>query len=189
MGKLESEARRQRKRGHIQNALLLALGISGAMAFPVAALAALQIGGVIVTQNSKFKYQFRGVASRLAAQGLVKFVNGKPIELTERGRREFNKLQERAALKARSGKRWDKRWRMLMYDIPEKYRSTRQRLRATLQDLGFCQVQDSVWIYPHDCEDLVTLLKAELRVGYSVLYAIVDKLEGDEKIKRHFNLK
>lgn len=56
-------------------------------------------------------------------------------------------------------------------------------------EIGFIRLQDSVWIYPYDCEDLLTLLKADLKVGKDLLYMIVDSLEGDAKIRLFFGLK
>ena len=51
------------------------------------------------------------------------------------------------------------------------------------------RMQDSVWIFPYDCEDLITLLKADFKVGYDLLYMVVDKLEGDHIFKDYFKLK
>lgn len=50
------------------------------------------------------------------------------------------------------------------------------------------RLQDSVWIYPYDCEDLVALMKADLRIGADVLYMIVERLERDKYLRRHFGL-
>lgn len=58
-----------------------------------------------------------------------------------------------------------------------------------MRDIGFVRLQDSVWVYPYDCEDFIALLKAELKVGKDVLYAIVDTIEFDKHIRRHFGLR
>ena len=54
--------------------------------------------------------------------------------------------------------------------------------------IGFVRLQDSVWVYPYDCEDLITLLKADFRVGKDVLYLIVDSIENDKYLRAEFNL-
>lgn len=191
MGRLETEAAKERTRrkrlGRMQGALLLAIGVAGAAMFPAAALAAIQIVGV-VRSKSRANYQLRSVAGQLASRGLIKLQKGKPLELTNAGRREFARLQHLMTL--RSGKRrpWDKRWRLVVFDIPEHYRKVRDRLRIELTSFGFFQLQKSVWIFPHDCEDVIVLLKAELRAGGNVLYAIVEKIENDGKIRRYFKL-
>ena len=75
-----------------------------------------------------------------------------------------------------------------MLDIPEYRRKTRSRLRALMNDFGFLRLQDSVWVSPYDCEDLISLVKAELKVGKDILYAVVDQIENDSWIKKHFGL-
>lgn len=57
-----------------------------------------------------------------------------------------------------------------------------------MSEIGFVRLQDSVWVYPYDCEDFVALLKAELKIGKDVLYAIVDTIEQDKNLRRYFNL-
>ena len=64
----------------------------------------------------------------------------------------------------------------------------RAKIRDTLQSIGFSRLQDSVWIYPYDCEALITLFKADLRIGKDMLYMIVDELEYDAPIRKRFGL-
>lgn len=54
--------------------------------------------------------------------------------------------------------------------------------------LGFVRLQDSVWVYPYDCEDLITLLKADLKVGKDVLYVVADRIEYDQPLRTLFDL-
>jgi hypothetical protein len=54
--------------------------------------------------------------------------------------------------------------------------------------IGFVRMQDSVWLYPYDCEDLIVLLKADFKIGKDVLYMIVDSIEADTTWRKHFKL-
>lgn len=45
-------------------------------------------------------------------------------------------------------KPWDKKWRLVSFDIPEKERKKRDQLRCKLEELGFKHFQRSVWISP-----------------------------------------
>lgn len=189
MSKLESELRLDKRKGYVRDGFLLTLGISGSILFPSVALATLQIIGSVNRNKHKYNYQIKGVASRLAERGLVCFKNKGYIELTELGQREFFRLEQEMILRSGVLRRWDKRWRMIVFDIPERYRKTRDKLRITLRSYGFRQLQESVWIFPYDCEDIIALLKADLGVAGSVLYAIVEKLENDSHLKREFGLK
>ena len=60
--------------------------------------------------------------------------------------------------------------------------------RRFMAEYGFVRLQDSVWIYPYDCEDLIALAKASLRIGADVLYMIVERLERDKHLREHFGL-
>ena len=58
-----------------------------------------------------------------------------------------------------------------------------------MQEYGFVRLQDSVWIYPYDCEDLIALAKANFRIGVDVLYMIVERLDCDKHLREHFGLR
>lgn len=47
-------------------------------------------------------------------------------------------------------KKWDKKWRIAMFDIEEINKKVRDRLRRKLKELGFGMLQKSVFISPHD---------------------------------------
>ena len=57
-----------------------------------------------------------------------------------------------------------------------------------MEEYGFVRLQDSVWIYPYDCEDLISLAKTNFRIGADVLYMIVERLEHDTHLREHFSL-
>ncbi len=45
-------------------------------------------------------------------------------------------------------RRWDGKWRMVLFDVPQSKASDRARLRRSLADRGFGYLQNSVWITP-----------------------------------------
>lgn len=108
------------------------------------------------------------------------------LRLTDAGR--FQLLRATVALQAGRAKRWDGRWRVLIFDIPEYRKGLRQKVRHTLRAVGFVRLQDSVWAYPYDCEDFIVLLKADFRIGKDMLYMIVESLEDDARLRTHFKL-
>ena len=124
--------------------------------------------------------------SRLVARGLLVY-QGNMLRLTAKGEQVLRRL-ELHDFKLRKPKRWDRKWRILIFDIPEHRKGLRQKIRYTLKAIGFVRLQDSVWAYPYDCEDLVTLLKADFKVGKDLLYLIVDSLEYDKPLKEYFGL-
>jgi len=192
MGALELEAKKIRRRGKLQQALLTTLLVGGMIALGAAPrVDLLKILGSRRRNPFRLKYQINETLSRLVRKDLVTFVEKggrKFARLTPAGVKRLQFEQQKTALSLQKRKRWDKRWRVVIFDIPERRRGVRSRLRSTMQECGFVRLQDSVWVYPHDCEELTVLLKAELKLGSAVLYMVVEKIENDAWLKKHFLL-
>ena len=73
---------------------------------------------------------------------------GQPyLRLTSSGKK---KIKRDFPLLAMQRKRWDKKWRLVLYDIAEISRPKRDILRGKLRELKFGMFQRSVWITPFD---------------------------------------
>jgi phenylacetic acid degradation operon negative regulatory protein len=55
-------------------------------------------------------------------------------------------------------RRWDGRWRLVLFDVPENRRVARDKLRDYLHHRGFGYLQNSVWISPDDVSEERNLL-------------------------------
>ena len=86
-------------------------------------------------------------------------------------------------------RRWDGKWRVVVFDVWENTRSKRDILRYEIKNFGFIQLQKSVWIYPYECQEFISLLKTGLSFGKNIRYMIVEKLDHDEKLRKYFKLK
>lgn len=69
------------------------------------------------------------------------------LRLTNKGNK---KIYRDFSLLSLSKKGWDKKWRIVFFDIEEISRSLRNKLRVKLKELGFAMLQKSVWITPYD---------------------------------------
>jgi len=190
MGKLEEVSRGRKKKKDIQNVVLAVVATAGFIAMAAVAGNALQLLKYLPNEKYNLKYRMKSVVGRLVAKKYAAWVekDGKRyLRITPTGRRAFAFEQAKVALKNQK-KKWDGRWRMVVFDVPERRRQVRNRLRATMLEIGFARLQNSVWVYPYDCEDFIALLKAELRVGKDALYAIVDTIEQDRSMRKHFHL-
>lgn len=190
MGKLEEVSRKRKKKRNIQQAVLATVAMAGIVAVGAIAGNAVQLLEYLPNESYNLKYRMKSVASRLVAKKYAVWVerDGKKfLRLTPAGRAAFEFEQAKVTLKNQK-KKWDGRWRMVVFDIPERRRAVRLRLRAVMNEIGFVRLQDSVWVYPYDCEDFIALLKAELKIGKDVLYAIADTIEYDKGIRAHFHL-
>ncbi len=192
MGKLEIEARKVRRLRAFQQGLLVAVAVGGVMLLAATAPNAMRLLQYMpgYKKGARFNYQAKTALGRLAKKGLITFEErgGKRYaRITEAGENilALASMQDKAKQKP---KRWDRRWRLVIFDIPERRRSIRNQLRSFMSEYGFVRLQDSVWIYPYDCEDLIALAKANFRIGADVLYMIVEQLERDKYLREHFGL-
>lgn len=93
----------------------------------------------------------------------IKKVNGEYlVELTEEGRRR-QKLAELKTL-ARNAMismptKWDRKWHLLVFDIPESKKEAREAFRSFLEHFGFFKFQDSVFIHPFGYHKEIGLFK------------------------------
>lgn len=193
----EQESERQaarEKRIEVQKIILLSIGAAGLIG---AALIAPNILGAIhrirkMTRQNDHRYRnyIDTAIGRLKRKGLLESVRdgGKVyFRLTDEGEREL--LKYRLKEKLFKKRRWDKKWRIVTFDIREQRRVIRNRWRKQIAEFGFIQLQQSVWVSPYECEELIQLLKAEFRVGKEVLYVVADRIENDRKLREHFELK
>ena len=187
MGKLEKESKKRTKRNQLRKIILETVKAAGfismVLVLPNVLGAMLKMGLVASPQQ---KYVVGNASKRLVIAGLLEWRDSK-LYLTQKGERELRmlKLSEYSQTIVR---KWDKKWRVLIFDIPERRKGLRQKIRLTLQAIGFIRLQDSVWVYPYDCEDLMALLKADFHVGDDMLYMIVDVIERDSALRSHFGL-
>ena len=52
---------------------------------------------------------------------------------------------------------WDGKWRMVIFDIENKYSSLRDALRRKLIQIGMYPLQESVFVYPYPCTEEVLM--------------------------------
>lgn len=83
---------------------------------------------------------------------------------------------------------WDAQWRVIMFDIPEKKRQARDSLRNKLRELGFYELQHSVWVHPFPCEKEIEFIVEVFEIRRYVRYAELTHLTNDAEVRLHFKL-
>ena len=191
MSTLEERTRRIVKRTKIQDVILCALYGVSAVALMVAAPNAVQLLKHIDPDVAKKRHPNRRLSqavSRLISRGLVTKTANNALALTEKGKKYAILMDQRGRLRFAENRRWDGRWRIVIFDVWERRREARDRLRARLKTIGFIKVQNSVWAYPYECEELIAFAKTELKLGRGLLYLIAEGIEGDSDLRKRFGL-
>ena len=110
------------------------------------------------------------------------------IEITENGKKLIKNFDYDNLILLRP-KKWDKKWRLVIFDIPEKKKKERRAFSVKLKDLGFYPLQESVFIYPYDCRDEIDFVCSFLSIDHYVNYCVVDILDKKEgELRKFFNL-
>jgi len=107
------------------------------------------------------------------------------ISLTEKGKARAGWLQIND-LKIKKPKKWDKKWRIVIFDISQLKKIYREAFRGKLKELGFYPLQKSVWVHPFDCEAEIELLREFFGFSEEELRLIVAENIGNAKEFKKF---
>ncbi len=114
-----------------------------------------------------------------------KIKNKTYLKLTSKGKKE---LIKNLLNKITENKKWNGKWYILIFDIPEKRRRYRVRLTNTLRNIGFYQLQKSVWVFPYDVLNYLYELMPGFREGDWFEYIEVAKISSSSKLEKYFDL-
>ena len=130
--------------------------------------------------------QLKRVVKRLENKELI-VADGDFVYLSERG---LNKgLIENIEHFIKRPKKWDKLWRVIIFDIPVEKNKARTALRRKLQEIGFYQIQKSVFVYPYPCEKEIMFVGKFFGVEKFIEIILAKSLgRRESRIKKFFKL-
>lgn len=106
------------------------------------------------------------------------------IKLTKKG--ELEVLLNLARYE--SGKPWDGKWRVVIFDIPEQARKRRDQLRGLLKRNGFKKLQASVFISPFALNRAAVEYLKQTKLIDFIRILRVDEIDDDRDLLRLFKL-
>ena len=183
MGRLEERNRKE----NLQKLILNSVATIGVLSIGLIApnvMGAMSKMGIL--PKLRQREYISSSAIKLVKRGLLKFENGS-YRLTVEGEKVLRRWQL-SNHELKESRKWDGKWRMIIFDIPEKKRGIRKQVATLFNQAGFYRLQDSVWIYPYDCEDVIGLLKTDFGVGKEILYVIANEIENDCHLRHEFGL-
>jgi len=90
------------------------------------------------------------------------------------------------SIKFKKSKKWDKKWRVVIFDIPEKNRRFRDILRSHLYALDFYKIQKSVFVSPHPYEKSILELVSVYSAMPYVRVITAEKVDNEKELRKHF---
>lgn len=107
------------------------------------------------------------------------------IQLTPKG--NLKVLLTKAKIQKQS--RWDGKWRLVIFDIPEQTRTLRNKFRQLLKKNKFYKLQHSVFIHPYPFNrEAIEYLKQTGLIKY-IRILRVEEMDEDHHLKKIFKLK
>ncbi|MDO8621372.1 MAG: CRISPR-associated endonuclease Cas2 [Candidatus Levybacteria bacterium] len=134
-------------------------------------------------EDAKKRGALRSTIKRLEKQKLIswKEKDGEvQLTLEEKGRKRILQYKMDTLTLKNTGK-WDGFWRVVIFDIPEDSRNAREFLREKLKDLGFKQLQKSVFVIRLECKDEIDFLRHSLEISPYVSYILAKDVSSLEK--------
>jgi len=128
--------------------------------------------------------------SKLRKQNLISIKtvgNEEVLVLTENGQEVFLRFNYED-LEIKKSKIWDRCFRLVIFDVPEKRKKQRDLFRFKLKELGFVKFNDSVWAYPYPCQKEIDFIANYIGIGKYVQFALVKDITSKEKLEKYFNL-
>lgn len=138
-------------------------------------------------RNKKFdQSKFNRDLGRLYNRGDVRIGND-TVSITKKGKERVlkYKLEE---IEIKKPAEWDKKWRLVVFDIPNPRRKVSNTLRHKLNNLGFIQYQKSIFIHPFDCRGEIDFIREVYEVGGNVKLIVAESIDDEVYFMRKFHL-
>ena len=182
--------------GELTKNILLGLAMTGAIA--IAATSPYFLVNILkqISRNKKYfkkkleNWKIKRAFEKLKRNKLIILneENGKFIvEITEQGKRKVKELQV-DELKIEKPTVWDKKWRVVIFDIPNRNTRARNALRDKIRELKFYLLQKSVWVHPYPCEKEIKFLAELFNVSSYINIILAENIDNDVKLRKYFNL-
>ena len=124
----------------------------------------------------------------LEYRGLVENC-GDGRKFTKRGQKWFRHSQIKYFSLKNKNKKWDQKWRVVIFDIPNSMNRERNWLRSRLKTLGFHIIQKSVFVLPYKCEEELSDLCEYIGVTDYVDIIVADSIGSREiELKKYYKL-
>lgn len=110
------------------------------------------------------------------------------LQITAKGQKRLEQL-DFDNIKISQQRHWDKLWRIVFYDIPERRKPARDALNAKLREIGFFQLQRSVWVHPFPCLDVIQKVSGSFNVAKYVSYVEAKHIDNQNYLIKLFRKK
>jgi len=173
------------------NSALRLIGLSGLAGVAIVAPNATQGLKFLFKKSKKNEINYQRVLVELKRQSLVHITqDGDRLHytVTPAGAHRLQQLML-DEIKIEIPTKWDKRWRVVSFDVPVTYSKQRMAFTQKLRGYNFVMLQRSIWVHPAPCFDQIEQLASHYNImRYCTLLEVarLDELTT-RKLLRHYN--
>lgn len=138
------------------------------------------------------RWRYNRAMRYLESKKFVKPVNANQndkdfFQLTQKGkiRALLYKISEQIRIK----RKWDGKWRVILWDIPETSRHERNKIRRFLKRLGYFKMQKSVLASPYPLPREAAEYLTETGLIKYIRFLRVDMIDDDAELIKYFKIK
>jgi len=107
------------------------------------------------------------------------------LKLTPKAMKRLEQ-REMSQLAIPTAKKWDKKWRLVFFDIPESHKVQRDAFASRIRQLGFKVLQRSVFIHPFPCVNEISKVASFYGVARYVSYVETTHIDNDSVLRQRF---
>jgi len=107
------------------------------------------------------------------------------IAVSEYGKKHLHELQYKN-IQIVPPKKWDYKWRLVVFDIPEPKKLARDSFRRKLKRMNFYSLQKSIYVYPFPCKTEVNFIQDALEIRPYVYYLTSPYNELPSRVNQYF---
>jgi len=142
--------------------------------------------------------QWKRIDQKKLREEIKKLYQSKLVEIKENSDKSYTLvLTKKGKLKALTfnfqkmkikKQKWDGKWRLVIFDIPEKLRRARDALREKLKELNFYELQKSAFVFPYECQNEIEFIVEFFNLKPYVRFAILESIDNELHLKKIFKL-
>ena len=132
--------------------------------------------------------EMRRIVHYMKQQGLIAY-NSRDyehgIEITAKGQKRltYNRYK---LLAIPIPEKWDKKWRLIFFDIPNEASKNRGNFTHKLKELGYQPLQKSIWVHPFPSRPEIETITEMFGLRKYVTYVEITEIDSEKKLRERF---
>ena len=131
--------------------------------------------------------QLQACVRHIIGKKYIRIERGGSIFLSEKGISVSGRAAIRA-LKPHVPRVWDKKWRLVLFDIPEHRKVSRDKFASHLKLMGFITLQKSAFVFPHPCFEEIEALGDYHNIREHLTLILAESIDRERELKKLFSI-